>query len=141
MSFANIGEDETIVFHKKLSSNLAFYKNDKRILRKHLIITKSNLIFIDYQSFFFCKPKGCRERDIIPLTEIEVVSCDMREIFMAKRPFLEFTTVRNDAYGIALSCFGKYKEEMTEIANLIKTSNPQAEIKMDIAAMPWKTCF
>jgi hypothetical protein len=130
ISFANIGEDETIVFHKKLSSNLVFYKNDKRKLRKHLIITKSNLIFIDYQSFLFFKPKGCRERDVIPLTEIEVVSCDMREVFMAKRPFLELTTTRKDVYGIALSGIGKYKEEITDIANLIKASNPQAEIKI-----------
>jgi len=130
ISFANIGEDETIVFHKKLSSNLVFYKNDKRKLRKHLIITKSNLIFLDYQSFFFCKPKCCRERDVIPLTEIEVVSCDMREVFMAKRPFLELTTTKKDVYGIALSGIGKYKEEIIDIANLIKASNPQAEIKI-----------
>lgn len=132
INFANLGEDETIIFHKKLSRNLVFFKNDKRKLRKHLIITKSNLIFIDYQSFFFFKPKECRERDVIPLPQIEVVSCDMREVFMAKRPFLELTTIRKDVYGIALSGIGKYKEEIINIANLIKSLNPQAEIKMDI---------
>ena len=57
---------------------------------------------------------------------------------MAMRPFLVIRTSHNDVYEMAFSSFGKYAEEIKEIANVIKRTNPQVEIKIDLSEKPWK---
>ena len=138
ISLLNIGESETILFHKQLSLRLACFKNNVRILRKHFIITSSYLILIDYKGFSFHIPKSYREKDIIPLTEIEVIKCEMKNIDMTNRPFLEIKTFGEVIFGVAFSCFGDYRGEMEEIVNLIKKANRQAKTVFDLSDMSWK---
>ncbi len=123
----NIGENEEVVYHKKLTSNLVFLKNNERELRKHLIITTENVIFIDYEGISFGIPKSYRAKDIISLDKIEFIKCEMKNIFMANSPFLEIVTINKDCYGITFSYFGNYKEEMGDIVKLITNSNPQVK--------------
>jgi len=134
----NIGESEEILYHKKLSKKLACYKNNNLIIRKHFIITTSYFILLDYKGFGFHIPKSYCEIDIVPLTNIEVVKCEMKRINISKSPFLEIKTFGEDIFGIAFSCFGNYKGELDEIVSLIKKANSQAETIMDLSEMPWK---
>lgn len=138
ISLLNTGESEEITYHKELTRNLVFFKNNERELRKHFIITTSNLIFIDYQGFGFGIPKSYRNKDIVPIAKIDVVKCEMKNIYMANRPFLEIRTFDGDCYGIAFSSFGNYKEEMGEVVKLIINANRQVKTAIDITEMPWK---
>jgi hypothetical protein len=132
LSLLSTNDHDEIVYHKKLTRNLVFYKNDTRELRKHFIITTSNLIFIDYQGFYFCIPKSYRNKDIVFIDKIDGVKCEMKNIYMANRPFLEIRTIDGDCYGIAFSSLGNYKDEMTDIVNLITNTNPQVKTTLNI---------
>lgn len=128
----DIDESEEIVYHKKLTSNLVFFKNNERELRKHLIISTANVIFIDYEGISFGIPKSYRAKDMIPLGQIELLTCEMKNIFMANCPFLEIVTIDKDCYGITFSYFGNFKDEMEEIVKLITNLNPQVKTTLNI---------
>lgn len=120
-----LGENEEILFHKALTLFTNKFKNGKRIIRKHLFITSSNLIMLDYSSFQIGTPKGWSAREIIPLSEIVSVEGKLKKFYMAWRPFLIIRFKNNDVYEIALSTFAKYVDSINELASIIQGSNPQ----------------
>jgi hypothetical protein len=117
---------------------LIFFKNGGRELRKHLIVTTLNVVFIDYQGFSFNAPRCYRDKDIIRIAEIISVRCEMKDIYMTNRPFLEVVTIKGDSYGVAFSSFGNYKDEMNDIADYIKSANHEVKTIIEITEMPWK---
>lgn len=139
VTFLPMVENEKIRYQKKLTRNIACYKNGERKLRKHLVITTKRVALVDYNSLFaFSKTIVWRDKDIIEIDDIESVECRMKPLFMATRPFLVITSVNKDVYEIAFSCFSKYKEELVEIANIIKLENHQVRIAIDLTEMPWR---
>ena len=136
LAHINASEGE-ILYHKKLTSNVAFYKNKKREIRKHFVVTTTNLIFLDYQSFPFSITQCYREKDVVPIANIEAICCEMKNLFMAKRPFLQIRSDKN-MFEIAFSSFGNYTAEMHEIVDLLKGLNPKIQTTLNIAEMPWQ---
>lgn len=134
ITLLNIGEDEEILFHKKLNLFTQQLKNEKRVARKHLVITTANLIILDYYSFHLRMTKSCRERDVIPLSEIKTIEGQMMKFYATMRPFLIITTIHNDVYKIVLSTFGKYISEINQIAAIVKEKKPQAEVDIYLPA-------
>lgn len=138
LSLLNLGSEESILFHKRLTLNIAFYKNNKRKIRKDMIITNHKLLFIDYLPWIFGPPKHIREIDVIPISEIISVVSEMRHIHLAKRPFFEITKRGCDTFGLAFSSFGNYGDEMKKIEDLLKLANSDIHITTNITQMPWK---
>lgn len=139
LNLLSIGENEEILFHKKLTSFTQKLKNGERVARKHFVITTANLIILDYYSYHIRMPKSWRERDIIPLSDITAVEGKMKEFYMAMRPFLIIRTINNDVYEIILpTFFGKYVAEIKEIAAIIKKANPKVEVIMNLTGPAWK---
>jgi hypothetical protein len=119
-----LGEGEEILFHKTLTVFTNKFKNGKRIIRKHLVITSRNLIILDYNTFQMGTPKGWTARDLIPLSEIVAVEGKLKKFYMNWRPFLIIRS-NNDVYEIALSTFAKYVAHIDDLSTIIKTLNPQ----------------
>lgn len=134
----NLDENEVIVFHKKLYRNIVVCKNDERIIRKNMIITKVKIILLDYQRFIFFNNTGYREIDIIPIETIKIIKCQMKYIYMSKRPCFEIVTISGDVFLISLSSFTNYKQEIENIVSAIKNTNKIIETVIDISDMPWK---
>ena len=121
---------EAILFHKKLTSFVRNIRNGVRQARKHLIVSTSNLIILDYYSFHFRMPDSWREKDVIPLADIISVEVTKERFFNALRPVLRIKTTNNDVYEIVLSTYGKYVAEINKIATIIKSVNPQVETNL-----------
>lgn len=132
LNLLNIGESDVILLYKKIFPTTAVLKNGTKQLRKHFIITTTNAIFLDHQSFCIRIPISWRQRDVIPLVDITAVEGRMKTRKLAKRPFLILRTVSGDVYEIVFSRFEKYQERINDIAILIKRANPQVELKNEL---------
>lgn len=124
--------DEDILFHKRLTSYSQQLKNGGRIVRKHFVITTSNVIIVDYLIYLVRFPKSWRERDVIPLSEINVVEGKMKTFMKDICPFLIIRTKNSDIYEIVISTMDDYIAQIAEIASIIKKVNPQVEIKIEL---------
>lgn len=138
LKLIRLSDEEQILFHKKISSFLAVFKNGSRQIRKHFFITTKNIIFIDYNNIGFFIPSSLREIEIIPMTNIISIYGTMKKRHMSLQPFLTIKTINNDVYEMSFSHYGKYKDEINEISNIINDINSKIEIKIDVKEMPWK---
>jgi hypothetical protein len=141
LNLLNRGENEVILLHRRITLTMAVFKNGARQLRKHFIITTTNIIFLDYDSFRIRIPGSWRQRDVIPLTDIAGVEGKMKSRMMAKRPFLIFRTTSGDIYEIVFSRYERYHQGINDIANLIKRTNPQVEMKIELTEPQWHGFF
>ncbi len=126
----NLAIDEELLFHKKLTSSQKL-KNGERVARKHFVITTSNVIILDYYIFHIRFPKSWRERDVIPLLEINVVEGKMKDFMKSTRPFLTIKT-SSDIYEIVFSTSEDYMAQITEIASILKKANSQVELTIEL---------
>ena len=123
----NLAYKEDVVFHTKLFPHKSVIKNGERQIRTNFIITTDNIIFLDH--FFFAN--SWREKDSIPLKTIVSVEGKMEKIFIAQNPFLVINTSSRDVYKIVFKRFGQFKRRIAEIAEIIKSQNPQVEVKIN----------
>lgn len=135
LSHISASEGE-VLYHKRLTRNIAIYKNKKREIRKHFLVTVNNMVLLDYFTFPLKTTEHYREKDVIPIADIEAISCEMKKLFIAKRPFIQIRTEK-DVFEIVFSSFGNYAAEMQEIADLVKRLNAKIEITFNLAEMPW----
>ncbi len=132
----SLGMGEEIIFHKKLTLSSQQLKNGERVVRKHLVITTTSVIILDYYSFHIHMPNSWRERDVIPVSEILAVEGKMKKFMKGVCPFLIIKTINGDVYEIVLSTLGNYIAEIKEIAAIIKKTNPQVEITIELYETP-----
>ncbi len=128
LNLLSLGEGEEVLFYKTLNMFTNKFINGKRIIRKALVITSANLIFLDYNCFSLRKPNGWTTRDIIPLSDVIAIQGKMKDLYMSERSFLIIRTMRNDIYEIGLSTFGKYITEIKQVIAIVNTLNPQLEL-------------
>ena len=141
LNLLNVSEDEVVLFHKIITSDVAILRNGTRQVRRNFIITTASLIFLDYVGFNIRIPSSWRDRDVIPLAEITAVEGKMKRRKMALRPFLIIRTTHGDVYEIVFSPFGKYMNEINSIAAIIKQTNTQVELSINLTEQPWKDFF
>jgi len=136
LNLLRLGENEEILFHKKLTLSYQQLKNGERTVRKHLVVTTANVILLDYYFFHIHFPKNWREKDIVPLSRIIAVEGKMKMFMKDICPFLIIKTVSNDVYEIVFSTLGNYIADIKIIASIIKNSNANAEISIELSQTP-----
>lgn len=127
-----INIDEDVVYYNRLPGTTAFYKDGKRIIRKCIIVTKSYLIFLDYQKKFFFMPMFCRDVNIIRISHITMVLCTRKLIFGANKPYIEIATTHDEIYGFSPTATNRCTGELKSLVDTIKNLNICVEIIDDL---------
>lgn len=138
LNLLRTSKGEEILFHKKLTTDSATFKNGLRQVRKHFLITNVNLIFLDYAAFHLRMPNSWREKDIVPISEIIAVEGKMKQRYMSPQPFIVIKSSHDDIFEMSFSHYGNYITEIKQIAAVIKEQNSHVEITMNLYEAPWK---
>lgn len=138
LKMLNLSKNEEILFHKKINSYLAVFKNGKRKLRNDFIVTNSNIIFLGSLTVSVSPSKNWQEKDIIQLSEVTILEGVMKKRHLSHQPFLKIVTSSMDIYELSFSPYGQYTDEINTLLNIIKKLNSQIVININLTEMPWK---
>ncbi len=137
LSVLVLGEDEEILFYKKLSSITGKIKNGKDISRNQLFLTTKSIILLNVKKSLLRRPEGWSERDVIPLSDVISIYGKMKSRFASDRPSLAITSTNNDVYEIVFPGFKDYVLAIDDVVAMAKSVNPQVDAANMLTHNAW----
>lgn len=125
--------DEEILFFMKISTN-PFWINEQKNARILWVGTQERIIFMDYYRFPML-PKNvnaCREKDVIPISQIEVIIAHKKKYSLVPEPLITIQTASDVKYDVVFYSEKSCRTKFNELKTIISKLNTKTEFKDEI---------